>query len=395
MTGYPGKRILLIVTGGIAAYKSAVLVRLLKKAGADVRVVMTEAAERFITAVTLQALSGNPVHADMWDPRVPDNMGHIELSRDCDLIVVAPASADFLAKIAHGLANDLASTLCLARECPLYVVPAMNRQMWENAATQRNAATLRADGINVLGPDSGDQACGEIGMGRMLEPEAIVEDIERSFHPKVLLGKRVIITAGPTFEAIDTVRGITNLSSGKMGYAVAQAAVEAGARVTIVSGHTAVPLPRGVQRVSVVSAQEMFDAVMGRVSQCDIFIAVAAVADYHVVNKVSHKLKKDNTHPAIELALNPDILGTVAALPRAPFCVGFAAESEHLVTYAQEKRQKKKIPLLAANLAQEAFGRDDNALTLFDDTGQHVLPRAPKIDLARQLIVHLARMIAP
>lgn len=393
MTGYPGKRILLIVTGGIAAYKSAILVRLLKKAGADVRVVMTAAAERFITAVTMQALSGNPVYTDMWDARVPDNMGHIELSRDRDLIVVAPASADFMAKIAHGLADDLASTICLARECRLYVVPAMNRQMWENAATRRNAAILRTDGVFVLGPDAGDQACGEVGFGRMLEPDEIVEDVERSFYPKVLAGKRVIITAGPTFEAIDTVRGITNLSSGKMGYAVAQAAIEAGATVTIVSGVTAVPVPRGVSRVPVVSAQEMFDAVMQRVADCNVFIAVAAVADYHVVNKVSHKLKKDNTHPNIELALNPDILGTVAALPKPPFCVGFAAESEHLVTYAQEKRKKKKIPLLAANLAQEAFGRDDNALTLFDDAGQHVLPRAPKIDLARRLIAHMARML--
>jgi phosphopantothenoylcysteine decarboxylase / phosphopantothenate---cysteine ligase len=393
MTGYPGKKILLIVTGGIAAYKSAILVRLLKKAGADVRVVLTEAAERFITAVTMQALSGNPVYTDMWDARVPDNMGHIELSRDRDLIVVAPASADFMAKVANGLADDLASTICLARECPLYVVPAMNRQMWENAATRRNAATLRTDGVFVLGPDAGDQACGEVGMGRMLEPEEIVEDIERSFHPKVLRDRRIIITAGPTFEAIDTVRGITNLSSGKMGYAVAQAAVEAGAQVTIVSGVTSLPVPRGVQRISVVSAQEMFDAVMQGVEQCDVFIAVAAVADYHVVNKVSHKLKKEGSQPTIELALNPDILGTVAARAKPPFCVGFAAESEHLVTYAQEKRQKKKIPLLAANLAQEAFGRDDNALTLFDDAGQHVLPRAPKLALARQLIAHMARML--
>jgi phosphopantothenoylcysteine decarboxylase / phosphopantothenate---cysteine ligase len=393
MTGYPGKKILLIVTGGIAAYKSAILVRLLKKAGADVRVVMTAAAERFITAVTMQALSGNPVYTDMWDARVPDNMGHIELSRDRDLIIVAPATADFMAKVANGLADDLASTICLARECPLYVVPAMNRQMWENAATRRNAATLRTDGVMVLGPDAGDQACGEVGMGRMLEPDEIVEDIERSFYPKVLRDRRIIITAGPTFEAIDTVRGITNLSSGKMGYAVAQAAVEAGATVTIVSGVTSLPVPRGVQRVSVVSAQEMFDAVMQRVEQCDVFIAVAAVADYHVVNKVSHKLKKEGAQPTIELALNPDILGTVAARANPPFCVGFAAESEHLVAYAQEKRQKKKIPLLAANLAQEAFGRDDNALTLFDDAGQHVLPRAPKLTLARQLIAHMARML--
>lgn len=391
MTNYSGKRILLIVTGGIAAYKSAILTRLLVKAGADVRVVLTEAGARFITPTTMQALSGNVVYTDMWDSRVPDNMGHIELSRDRDFIVVAPATADFLGKIAHGLADDLASTLCLARQCTLYVVPAMNRQMWENAATQRNVALLKSDGVHVLGPDEGDQACGEVGMGRMLEPEEAVEEIQRTFHPKVLAGRRMVVTAGPTFEAIDTVRGITNLSSGKMGYAVAQAAAEAGAIVTLVSGHTALATPRGVRRVDVISAREMFDAVMHRVAECDVFIAVAAVADYHVVNRVTHKLKKEDSHPQIELALNPDILGSVAALKSPPFCVGFAAESENLTQYAQEKRKRKRIPLLAANLAQEAFGRDDNSLTLFDDAGQHLLPRAPKIAIARQLITYIAK----
>lgn len=393
MTNYSGKRILLIVTGGIAAYKSAILTRLLVKAGADVRVVLTDAGARFITPTTMQALSGNPVYTDMWDARVPDNMGHIELSRDRDFIVVAPASADFMAKVAHGLADDLASTLCLARQCPLYVVPAMNRQMWENAATQRNVALLKSDGVFVLGPDEGDQACGEVGMGRMLEPEEAVEEIQRTFHPKVLAGRRMVVTAGPTFEAIDTVRGITNLSSGKMGYAVAQAAAEAGAIVTVVSGHTALATPRGVRRVDVISAREMFDAVMARVGECDIFVAVAAVADYHVVNRVSHKLKKEDSHPQIELALNPDILGSVAALKNPPFCVGFAAESENLTQYAQAKRKRKNIPLLAANLAQEAFGRDDNSLTLFDDSGQHVLERAPKIEIARQLIAYIAKSL--
>jgi len=393
MTSYAGKRILLIVTGGVAAYKAGALVRLLVKSGADVRVVLTSAGSRFITAVTLQALSGNPVFTDLWDDRVADNMAHIELSRDRDLILVAPATADFIAKLVHGGADDLASTLCLARDCPLYVAPAMNRQMWDHPATRRNIDLLRADGAVVLGPAAGDQACGEIGMGRMLEPEEIVEDIERSFHPKTLRGKQVIITAGPTFEAIDTVRGITNLSSGKMGFAVAQAAVEAGADVTIVAGHTAIGTPRGVVRVDVISAREMHDAVMSRINRCDVFIAVAAVADYHVVNRVDHKLKKDNEHPTIELALNPDILGTVASLPRAPFCIGFAAESENLAQYAQQKRARKRIPLLAANLAQEAFGRDDNALTLFDDHGQHVLPRAPKLELARQLIAHAVRLM--
>jgi phosphopantothenoylcysteine decarboxylase/phosphopantothenate--cysteine ligase len=329
----------------------------------------------------------------MWDPRIADNMAHIELSRDRDAIVVAPATADFLAKVAHGLGGDLLSTLCLARECPLVVAPAMNRQMWDNPATRRNVETLRADGVTILGPAAGDQACGETGMGRMLEAEEIFAEVGAALGPKPLAGKRVLLTAGPTFEPIDTVRGLTNLSSGKMGLAVAQAAAEAGADVTVVAGPTQLPTPPGVARVNVTTAREMYDAVMGRAKDADVFIAVAAVADYHVVQPKGHKMKKGDGPPSFELAENPDILAAVAALEKRPFCVGFAAETENLVEYAQAKRRKKKIPLLAANLAQAAFGRDDNALTLFDDAGEHVLDRAPKIVLARRLVAHIARML--
>jgi phosphopantothenoylcysteine decarboxylase/phosphopantothenate--cysteine ligase len=346
-----------------------------------------------VTPVTLQALSGKPVFTDMWDPSVPDNMAHIELSRDRDAIVVAPATADFLAKVANGLGDDLLSTLCLARECPLLVAPAMNRQMWDNPATRRNVATLRADGVGILGPTAGDQACGEIGLGRMLEPEEIFAEVAAVLGPKALAGKRVLLTAGPTFEPIDTVRGITNLSSGKMGFAVAQAAAEAGAEVTLVAGPTHLPAPAGVARVDVTTAREMYDAVMARAKSADVFIGVAAVADYHVVRPKNHKIKKGNGPPALELAENPDILAAVAALGKGPFCVGFAAETENLVDNAQAKRKKKRIPLLAANLAHETFGRDDNALTLFDDAGNHELARAPKIVLARQLVAHIARML--
>ena len=394
MTDIQGKRILLGLSGGIAAYKAAELTRLLVQAGAEVRVVMTEAACRFITPVTMQALSGNPVHTDLWDASIANNMAHIELSRGCDAIVVAPASADFLAKLAQGLCDDLLSTLCLARECPLLVAPAMNVQMWVNPATQRNVDRLRADGIAILGPASGDQACGEVGMGRMLEAEEIAEEIDASFQPKLLAGKRVLITAGPTFEAIDTVRGIGNTSSGKRGYAVARAARDAGAVVTLVSGPTALAAPRGMERVDVLSALEMHDAVMARVAKTDVFIGVAAVADYRPRAAKPHKMKKGTGAITLELEPNPDILGCVAARKRPPFCVGFAAETENLEAYADAKRKRKKIPLLAANLAQHAFGADDNQLILFDDQGRHELARAPKIALARQLIAHIARMSA-
>jgi phosphopantothenoylcysteine decarboxylase/phosphopantothenate--cysteine ligase len=394
MTALKDKRILLGLTGGVAAYKAAELTRLLTKSGANVRVVMTQAACRFITPVTMQALSGQAVHTDLWDASVPNNMGHIELSRDRDLILIAPASADFLGKLAWGLADDLLSTLCAARSCRLAVAPAMNVEMWENPANLRNVGMLQADGVHLFGPAAGDQACGETGMGRMLEPAQIVAETAALFGPQVFAGKRVLVTAGPTYEPIDTVRGITNKSSGKMGYAVAQAAAEAGAQVTLVSGETALPAPAGVTRVDVVTARDMHAAVMRQAKKTDIFIAVAAVADFHVVDAKSHKIKRGKDGMQVELAPNPDILAEVAAMPKGPFCVGFAAETENLRANAQAKRKKKNIPLLAANLAQHAFGRDDNALTLFDAAGEHVLPRAPKIVLARQLVRHIAALMA-
>jgi phosphopantothenoylcysteine decarboxylase/phosphopantothenate--cysteine ligase len=393
MTDVSGKKILLGITGGIAAYKAAELTRLFVKAGVDVRVVMTESACRFITPTTLQALSGKPVFTDMWDPSVPDSMGHIELSRDRDIIVVAPATTDFLAKVANGFGDDLLSTLCLARRSPLMVAPAMNVEMWQNAATQRNVARLRADGVTLLGPTEGDHADREGGMGRMLEPEDIFAAVAAALGPKSLAKKKVIVTAGPTYEPIDTVRGITNQSSGKMGYAVAQAAVEAGAEVTLVSGATALEAPSGVKRIDVVTAGQMHEAVMARANGADVFIAVAAVADWRPADPKSHKIKRGNGHLALDLEPNPDILADVAALPKGPFCVGFAAETEDLLANAQAKRRKKGVPLLAANLAHETFGKDTNALTLFDDAGVHELPRAPKIALARQLVEHIAKML--
>jgi phosphopantothenoylcysteine decarboxylase / phosphopantothenate---cysteine ligase len=393
MTDVSGKKILLGITGGIAAYKAAELTRLFVKAGADVRVVMTESACRFITPTTMQALSGKSVFTDMWDPRVPDSMGHIELSRDRDIIVVAPATTDFLAKVANGFGDDLLSTLCLARRAPLVLAPAMNVEMWQNAATQRNVGRLRADGVAVVGPVEGDHADREGGMGRMLEPEGIFAAVAAALGPKALAKKKVIVTAGPTYEPIDTVRGITNQSSGKMGYAVAQAAAEAGAEVTLVSGATSLDPPPGVKRVDVVTASEMHQAVMARAKGADLFIAVAAVADWRPADPKSHKIKRGNGHLSLDLTPNPDILADVAALPKGPFCVGFAAETEDLMANAQAKRRKKGIPLLAANLASETFGKDTNALTLFDDSGVHELPRAPKIALARALVEHIAKML--
>jgi phosphopantothenoylcysteine decarboxylase/phosphopantothenate--cysteine ligase len=395
MTSIKGKKILLGMTGGIAAYKAAELARFLVRAGVDVRVAMSDAATRFVGPVSMQALTGQPVWTDLWDPRVLDNMGHIELSRDRELILIAPASADFIAKAATGLADDLLSTLVLARRCPLMLAPAMNVEMWQNPATQRNVLTLRDDGIAVVGPEAGDQACGETGMGRMLEPASIVEEIEAFFQPKVLAGKRVLVTAGPTQEPIDPVRVITNASSGKMGYAVARAAREAGAQVTLISGPVALQASAGVARVDVLTAQQMFEAVKAAAGACDVFISVAAVADYRVTNASQQKIKKGSARPAsLALEENPDILAWVAARPKPPFCVGFAAESENLAEHAMAKRAKKKLPLLAANLAQHALGAEENEITLFDDRGAHALGRAPKIELARKLILHIAGMLA-
>ena len=383
-------RILLGLTGGVAAYKAAELCRLLVRQGADVRVVMTAAATQFVTATTMQALSGQAVASDLWDRSIGNAMGHIDLSRDRDLIVVAPASADFMAKVAHGLADDLLSTLCLARECPLLLAPAMNRQMWENPATRRNADILQADGISLLGPASGEQACGEVGEGRMLEAGELAERILATLRPKLLQGVHVLVTAGPTFEPIDPVRGITNRSSGRMGYAVAQAALEAGASVTLVSGPTALTPPAGAKLVSVTSSQDMLEAVEASVAGAQVFVAVAAVADYRVRNASPRKIKKSDQALTLELEPTVDILQSVSTRPSPPFCVGFAAESHDLDRHAQEKRARKKLPLLAANLAQDAIGAQDNALVLFDDSGRHALPRGPKIEQARALIEHMA-----
>nr|WP_315597353.1 bifunctional phosphopantothenoylcysteine decarboxylase/phosphopantothenate--cysteine ligase CoaBC [uncultured Cupriavidus sp.] len=383
-----GKHIVLGLTGGIACYKSAELVRLLTKAGATVQVAMTEAATHFITPVTMQALSGRPVFLSQWDARIDNNMAHIDLSREADAILIAPASTDFLAKLANGLCDDLLTTLCIARECPLLVAPAMNRQMWAAAPTQRNAAQLRADGVAILGPGTGDQACGEIGDGRMLEPEELVEDLIAFFQPKPLTGKRVLITAGPTFEAIDPVRGITNLSSGKMGFSIARAAREAGADVLLVAGPTALPTPRGVVRTDVRSAQQMHDAVMAQLRDVDVFVAVAAVADWRPAEVAQQKLKKanDSDTPTLQFVQNPDILAAVAARADAPYCVGFAAESENLEQYGEQKRQRKRVPLLVGNIGHHTFGLDDNEIVLFDANGMTRLPRADKLSLARELV---------
>src|ERR1022692_3838546 len=390
----PLQRVVLGLTGGIAAYKAAELTRLLVKEGIAVDVVMTKAATRFIAPMTLQALSGKPVLTDLWESGSDNAMGHIDLSRHADAIVVAPASADFIAKLAHGLADDLLSSLCLARDCPLLIAPAMNVQMWGNAATQRNIAQVRSDGIEVLGPASGDQACGEFGDGRMLEPEEILAALLASAQPKLLPGKRVLLTAGPTFEAIDPVRGITNSSSGKMGFALAQACAEAGAEVTLIAGRSALATPRGVARVDVTSAADMAFEVDSRAGACDIFIAVAAVADYTPSESRSIKLKKSKQPLTLTLTPTVDILATVAARTKPPFCVGFAAETNDVIANGEAKRRRKKLPLLIANRAQDTLGQDHNEVTLLDDSGAHPLPRMTKLALARRLVAEIAQRVA-
>lgn len=402
MTAVDGKRIVLGVSGGVAAYKAAVLARELQRAGARVQVVMTEAATHFVGTATFQALTGEPVFTDQWDARIANGMAHIELSRAADAILIAPASADFMAKLSQGLCDDLLSTLCLARECPLVLAPAMNRQMWENPATQRNVARLRADGIELIGPDRGEQACGETGMGRMLEPEDIVESLDAFFSRKVLAGRRVLLTAGPTFEPIDPVRGITNRSSGKMGFSIARACRNAGAMVTLVSGPVAQRTPLGVRRIDVQTAQQMHDAVMRELDQAqharqpvDLFIAVAAVADWRPARYSEQKIKKTDEGSAPELGFtqNPDILASVARREAAPYCVGFAAESEALERNGRDKLARKAIPLLVANIGHETFGRDDNELLILDGTRSVRLPRANKDALARDLVADIAQRL--
>ena len=395
-----GRHLVLGLSGGIACYKSAELVRELVRAGATVQVVMTAAAEQFITAVTMQALSNRPVFTSQWDTREPNNMAHINLSRDADAVVIAPASADFIARLAQGRADELLSLLCLARpieRCPLLLAPAMNREMWAHPATQRNVAQARADGALVLGPGSGDQACGEIGDGRMLEATELRDELVAFFQPKLLAGRSLLVTAGPTFEAIDPVRGITNHSSGKMGFAIARAAAEAGARVTLVAGPVHLPTPRHVTRIDVQSAREMFDAVLPLAAQHQVFVATAAVADWRPAEATDQKIKKDGSGrvPALALTENPDILATVARLPVAqrPWCVGFAAESHDLVRHAREKLQRKGVPLIVGNIGPATFGRDDNALVLVDAEGERTLEPASKTHLARELVREIAQRL--
>ena len=391
-----GRHIVLGLSGGIACYKAAELTRALVKAGATVQVVMTAAAEQFITAVTLQALSNRPVFTSQWDTREPNNMAHINLTRHADAVLIAPASADLMAKLAQGRADDLLSLMCLARpieRCPLLLAPAMNREMWAHPATRRNVAQLRADGTTLLGPDSGDQACGETGDGRMLEADELLSDLIAFFQPKSLRGKTVLITAGPTFEPIDPVRGITNLSSGKMGFAVARAAAEAGATVTLVAGPVHLPTPRGVHRIDVGTALQMHDVVLPLAARHDIFVATAAVADWRPAALSDQKIKKNGSRiaPTFELTENPDILAAVARLETRPYCVGFAAESHDLAAHARDKLARKNVPLIVGNLGPATFGQDDNTLLLVDAAGEQQLPRADKLTLARRLVAEIAR----
>jgi phosphopantothenoylcysteine decarboxylase / phosphopantothenate---cysteine ligase len=411
MNDLQGKHIVLGLTGGIAAYKAAELCRALIKQGATVQVVMTQGAEQFITPVTMQALSGRSVYTSQWDAREPNNMPHINLSREADAIVIAPATADFMAKLLHGQADDLLSLMCLARPradsvqgaakpVALLIAPAMNREMWSHPATQRNMAQLVADGAHLLGVGSGDQACGETGDGRMLEPDELLQDIIAFFQPKLLVGQHVLVTAGPTFEAIDPVRGITNLSSGKMGFAIARAAHEAGAHVTLVAGPVGLATPRGVLRVDVKSAQEMLAASLKYEPSASVFVASAAVADWRPTNAADQKIKKDGSGktPVMEFTENPDILATIAKSQRAQagklFCVGFAAESENLLAHATAKRARKGVPLLVGNIGPATFGQDDNALLLVDTRGSQELPRASKLALARTLVAEIAKRMA-
>jgi phosphopantothenoylcysteine decarboxylase/phosphopantothenate--cysteine ligase len=393
MDEFRGKRIVLGVTGGVAAYKAAELARLLAKSGAEVDVALTAAGAQFVGAATFQALTGRRVWQAMWDERMDNGMAHIDLTRRADALLVAPATADFLAKLAHGQADDLLSTLCLARDCPMLVAPAMNRQMWENPATQRNVAQLRADGISILGPAHGEQACGEVGDGRMLEAAELFDDLCAALQPKPLAGKRVLLTAGPTFEALDPVRGLTNFSSGKMGFALARACAVAGAEVTLVAGPVALATPRGVKRVDVQSALQMRDAVMQALPGQHVFIGVAAVADYRPRQALEHKIKKGTDSLLLELEANPDILAEVAARPDAPFCVGFAAESRDLALYAEGKRVAKKLGLVVGNLVQDGLGGDTNAVTLFDAHGSHGLPPAEKAEVARGIVAHMVGLM--
>lgn len=387
------RKIVLGITGGIAAYKAAELVRLLVKQHIEVQVVMTESACQFITPITMQALSGKPVFINMWDSQSGSGMPHIDLTRDAQAVLIAPASADFIAKLIHGQADDLLSTLCLARNCPLLVAPAMNKEMWDNPATQRNIAQAKLDGIAVLGPGSGEQACGEIGFGRMLEPEDIAARLTAHFTPKILHDKNIMVTAGATLEMIDPVRGITNISSGKMGYAIAQVASDMGANVTLVSGISTLEAPLNVHCISASSADAMYQTVMQHIGDQDVFISVAAVADYSPAQTSEQKIKKDHASLSIELKKNQDILSKVASLPAAPFCVGFAAETENLVEHASKKRIAKKLPMIVANLVSQSMGKDNTQVTIIDDHGTHPLPAADKTIIAEAILSFIEKKL--
>jgi phosphopantothenoylcysteine decarboxylase / phosphopantothenate---cysteine ligase len=402
-----GKHIVLGLSGGIACYKAAELCRALIKEGATVQVVMTKGAEQFITPVTMQALSTRTVYTSQWDAREENNMPHINLSREADCILIAPASADFMAKLLHGRADDLLSLMCLARPredsvqggakaVPLLIAPAMNREMWSHPATQRNLQQLATDGAHLLGVGSGFQACGETGDGRMLEAAELLEEVIAFFQPKLLAGKHVVVTAGPTYEAIDPVRGITNLSSGKMGFAIARAAREAGAEVTLIAGPVHLPTPRGISRIDVKSAQNMLMVAVDSAQSAHIFIACAAVADWRPANAAEQKIKKDGSGqtPQLQFVENSDILATIAKSERAKkgelYCVGFAAESEDLEANAKAKRIRKGVPLLVGNIGPSTFGQDDNAFLLVDESGVKAIERAPKLLLARVLVAEIA-----
>ncbi|NBU49225.1 MAG: bifunctional phosphopantothenoylcysteine decarboxylase/phosphopantothenate--cysteine ligase CoaBC [Betaproteobacteria bacterium] len=395
-----GKHIVLGLTGGVACYKGADLARELIKAGATVQAVMTASAQRFVTPLLLQSLTGRPVATTQWDTTQPNAMAHINLSREADAILVAPATADFIARLAQGRCDELLSLLCVARpaeRCGLFIAPAMNREMWAHPATQRNTQQVQQDGAVVWGPASGSQACGELGDGRMWEPEEIRDALVAHFQPKVLRGRTVLITAGPTFEPLDPVRGLTNRSSGKMGFALARAAAEAGAQVTLVAGPVHLPTPAGVQRLDVESAREMQAAVLPLAAQHDVFIATAAVADWRPVHEAQAKIKKvtGQSSPQLELTENPDVLAAVAALPKPPFCVGFAAETHDLERHARDKLQRKRLQLVVANHGPSTFGRDENQLLLVDAQGTRELPAADKLSLARALVIDLAQRLPP
>jgi phosphopantothenoylcysteine decarboxylase/phosphopantothenate--cysteine ligase len=403
MKDLAGKHIVLGLSGGIACYKSAELCRLLIKAGATVQVVMTQAAEQFMTPVTMQALSQRPVYGSQWDTRAANNMAHINLTREADAVLIAPASADLMAKLAQGRADDLLSLMCLARPAervPLLIAPAMNREMWQHPATRRNVAQVQVDGARVLGVGHGDQACGETGDGRMLEPLELLDELIAFFQPKVLAGQHALVTAGPTYDAIDPVRGITNLSRGKMGFAMARAGREAGAEVTLVAGPVSLPTPRGVKRIDVKSALDMLAAVTAHAPLASVFVATSAVADWRPANASASKIKKDGNGqpPELQFVENPDILATLAqserGRSRALFCVGFAAESHDLLANAQSKRLRKGVPLLVGNIGPDTFGQDDNALLLVDESGTRELSRDSKLSLARKLVAEIAYRIS-